>query len=528
LDKEAIMDREKIINNKLILTIFKIALISLTLLIIIFQLKEKLYINSQPPSPEWAKEVKVSSGNVTTGVKLIKYQGNYVLAHNDGKYIEVLKIDGLGSILKKQRMAVDFLEISNIALIEDGTYLYLFAGTIEWTEDVMSFKLDKDFNVLEKKPYPKQNMVSQVDDNSCIVNSWGKAQFINYKENIFKSIEGDMYLETCGVKTKEGYLFIYSSKLKGFEYLLINNGKIIKEGNFADIIPPSLIFHLNSVAVSADDEYAYLMVNMGIRGGKIDKQSCIEFGLNNNVVKQYTFRELALGDFVGLKSNSGGRFLVKSLVSKQITEIVIKEGKINYESNVSRLSKLNSYQSGNEEFVAFCNYEGANRYNIYVTSKSEAFKAKHSGETWIEKKRTLLSEIAGIASIGFQVFTLGFNWLIPILLVVSIYSIAGFKYKYKIQKIFFAVFSVAASILKSCVIYSIVFKRYSMMLPEIMNSSVMILGISIAISAISYGYSYTKYCNEDGGLFIIRFLPGLITDTLITLLLFVPFITNLY
>ncbi|MGH4123991.1 MAG: hypothetical protein ACREV6_13780 [Clostridium sp.] len=521
------MNKGEIINNKLILTVFKITLILLVVFIILFQLKEKLNTSSQPPSPEWAKEVKVSSGNVTTGVKLIKFQGNYVLAHNDGKNIEILRIDALGNVLKKERIPVDFTELYNIALIEDGNYLYLFVASLNLTTDLTSFKLDKDFHVLETKPYLGQNEVSQVDDNSCIVSSWGKAEFINYKENISKIVEGDLYRETCGVKTKKGYLFVCSNKLSGIECLIINNGKIIKKNNFSDIIPPSLIFHVNSVTISADNEYAYLLLSIGIRGGKIQQQTCIQFGLDNNVVKQYYFKDSPLTGFVALKSNSGGRFLAKSFMSGQITEVVMKNGKINYESDVSRLNKLNTFQSGNEDYVAFCNYEKFNTYGIYVTSKSEDFKVKHSGKTLIEKKRALSSEMAGIASIGFQIFTLAFNWLIPILLVVSIYSIACFKYKYEIQKIFFIIFSVAAGILKSCVLYTIVFAKYSTMLPEIMNSPVMITGICILISVISYGYSYTRYCTEEGGLFVVRFLPGLILDTLITLLIFVPFITNL-
>lgn len=522
------MKKSKVIDNKLILVIFKVIIITSVFFIILFQFKEKLHRNSQPPSLEWSKEVKVSTGNVTTGVKLIKYQGNYILAHNDGNYIELLRMDEVGNILNKERIPIDFGEIYNTALIEDGTYLYLFVAPLNWGTNLASFKLDKNFHVLGTKEYPGQHNVTQVDDNTCIVSSFQKAELINYKENIFKSVEGDMYSETCGVKTKKGYLFIYSNKLNGFEYLLIDNGKITQKNNFSEFIPPSAISNVNNVTISADNEYAYLMLSIGVRGGKTKSQRCIQFGLNNNFVKTYNLKDLPLTDFISLKSNSGGRFLAKSLIDGQITEIIMKDGKIHYERKISRLDKLNTYQYGNGDYAVFCNYQKTNNYDIYITSKSEDFRVKYSGRTWIEKKRALSSEITGILSIGFQIFTLAFNWIIPILIIISVYSIVGFKYKYKTQKNYFVVFSVAAGILKSYVTYSIIFNKYITMLPQIMNSSVKIIGICITISAISYGYSYAKYCMEEGGLFIVRFLPGLIADTLITLLLVVPFITKLY
>jgi hypothetical protein len=56
----------------------------------------------QPPSDEWSKEMVISHGNISVTPKIIGYKGGYIITHDDGNRIKLIRIDKAGNIINEK------------------------------------------------------------------------------------------------------------------------------------------------------------------------------------------------------------------------------------------------------------------------------------------------------------------------------------------------------------------------------------------------------------------------------------------
>jgi hypothetical protein len=74
-------------------------LVIMFIIITAFQYNISYQFRIEPPSKEWSKEVPVSEGRVKNYPKLVRYNDNFIIAHDDGSKVKIVMVDKLGKKL---------------------------------------------------------------------------------------------------------------------------------------------------------------------------------------------------------------------------------------------------------------------------------------------------------------------------------------------------------------------------------------------------------------------------------------------
>lgn len=519
-------------------TKFFIFILLFLFFIVGYQVQQQVKIMKQPPSKKWGKEIYISSGKISRNMQLIKYGGNYVLLHNDDFNFKVILFDSLGNVIKEKTIKSQSMsEIYDFALNLKNNIIILNAVT----EDdgiacLKTFKLNDNLEIISSKKSDLSSIAGfhYIDENVFVTSTFANDESsafptcYNHNINIYdcrtdkvEKIELSMKIdEVTGIEIDHGYIIVYHGEDNFFYYFTYNNGEVSEPKPFLEY-KKGITFSYEQPVLASDNNNFYLMFQK-IKQGGYNSTLLTQVNLKNNQVSQHDFKRLPMNNVKGFASQDGATYIYTSPFNNQVVDMTIKDGQIVEKSFVSRLAPLNINSYVCDEVAVFAKFERTDFYNVYVSSTGGDFKIKNNTLRKVDIKMALQKELKGLLNVIIYIFLLGTTWFLPLFAVASIYSSFSYKLANKNKIKSYVVFSIMGIIYKTLVVFNHYYADNLISYGILMNS---ILGVIIsAIISISiYGYYFYKYTENTEGIFVIRLLPPLLLDTIITLILFVPF-----
>jgi hypothetical protein len=534
-----------------------------------FQYYQHYLFRIQPPSEEWAKGIVISKGAVKNSPRIISFDGDYLVAHDDGENIKVIKIDKLGKKIEEKTIPGEDSYIKNINLITDGKYIYLnwmiFKNSVD---NVINIKLDEKLNILGRWEIKDVGEAIQVGENAMVIAYNNKIDFVDYITQKSTSVVAKNPSKFAATKTSDGYLITYyqpnffwgTLNSYGFWNFRVKNGIASK---------PSIV-HLRTIdgresvlgtALACDDKYAYLIIDrtVGKPGApaqygqsllvkfpwdgsgefipRFDKFGDItnldEIKSEEKILKILTKDEFTYNP-IGVSSGNEARFLSgytreygKSERQFDIMDFSLKDGKTVKSTFIDKTREGTTMPWVSGDMVVYCNQTSSGKYDICITSSREDFKQANNGPRPSEVKLAILDIIMDLANSLFGLFTIGLRWIIPSLVLISLYSLFSYKMSIKVKRNIFLIISMVSSVLKLLSAKSIFYSGY-ITFPGILNSTRAGLLICMLLSILSYGYGYLKYNNaynkNPGAMPIMYFTSAIIIDSILTQYIYAPFI----
>ncbi len=511
-------------------------LISVFAVIFIYHLVININNTTQPPSPVWGKEVLVSTGDGKTSAKIMKYNENYIIAHNYGNKVKILSVNGLGKKLEEQSFNAVSGEPKSVGLLTDGKNIYL--NWIENKGEIKNFKqliLDKDFNIKDKKEIDDIDDKIQIGDSLMIISFGDRMEISDIKNNNNKiTVKEDTPRRISGTKINNKYMISYCINTDLYKYFYIENGEMSK-AQIAGHMPGSYrMTYIGSNLVS-DGKYGYILnpyMYLGLNGGISELKFQLDSGKEGEVQEltdSEGYRETLL-EVVVNNSDGHGKILTsdqvpmgKKKVFSNISEYTIINGAASNPIPVSRTRAFSLYSDIAGEAVVFCDFEGG-KSNIYMTSKNEDFKNANNGRTIKEYKYAIQDTFEEILFVIGYMFPYGMLWLIPSICLAALICLVEYRLKDKFKKITFLAVYLFYLAIKGYFIYSVSLKRYAYFLPTYFTPLIGEVLITV-ISIICCVISYKKYIKDmETNVIAKNATPAFIMDAFLTLMIFVPFI----
>ncbi|MBU3189106.1 hypothetical protein K9O30_08665 [Clostridium bowmanii] len=510
---------------------FIISFIVLFLAIIGFQYKVEYDIRSQVPSSKWSKEVAISSGNVTSFPKSLKNDKNNIVAFNDGGKLRLVETDELGKKIAEKTFDTKDTLIKEVNLLKAQGFFYLSFNSYEnGANSLKIIKLDKGLNKIDASRIENITETCQIGDDILVVGYKEKIQVLDMAKNSKKDFDIKGATLLSGVKTENGFMFTYCNGEEGFSYITMKNG-VASAPKLAGVLNKSTAMSFIHTATSSDSKNGYLLVEYSVQGEIIGAR-ILEFALdgsNKNSSELYVNNNKYIYNVVGTYSKEGARFFATTdrifgTKDKQqaIVDFILKDNKVASYSYVTRLVGLTTYPAINGDTIAYCSYNKPNLYGVYLASQNEGFKVANNVHLPIETKQATLNTLQGaIYSLVYIIYPI--KWLMPVILLICILTFFSYSFSDKKKKISFILISVVSSALKISVVLSNSYGDNLYLLPQILAHKWVAVLISIFISTICYFFGYNLYSEDLDEMVISRFGIALLLDTMLTMMIFVPF-----
>ncbi|MCM1989743.1 hypothetical protein [Oceanirhabdus seepicola] len=505
-------------------TKFIVYILVLILIFVGYQFQQQVEIMRQPPSEKWGKEVNISNGKVTRNMKLIKYGYNYIALHNDDFNYKIIEFDYLGNVIKANEIQSDDLNgIYDLSLNLKDDFIYINALTKG--KDVIyleTLKLNNNLQLIscETEVLPNNKCFEHIDENIFITSDQHHIEIHDYKTGETKKVQVPLALdEVMGIKINDEYLIVYHAEDEYFYYFTYNNGKISEAKPFLKV-KKGVSTSYNQPVIASDGNNFYFITDIIKKGGYFNTLFS-QVNIQSGNASKYVFSNLIMKNLKGFYSQDGGRFIYTS-PSKQVVDMIIKDGKIIEEKNISRLSSLNINSYLIDDIAIFANFESKDFYNVYVSSIGEEYKIKNNILRKVDIKMAAEKEIKSLFNVITYFFLLGTAWVLPLFAAACIYSLISFRLVKKNKIKSYLVFSLIGILFTTFEIFNYYYSR-RLIHYGILQNPIIGISVSVIISASIYGYYLYKYNKDTEGLFMERFLPPLLVDTLLILVLFVPF-----
>jgi hypothetical protein len=518
-----------IVNKK----IFTILLTAFFVIIAVFHFQFNLNKRSQPPSENWSKEVLVSSGNLIGKPSILKFKDNYIVAHSDGNKIKVIVTDMMAAKINEKTFKVNGVDPLCTTALTDGKNIYVYWSISEGGKRSASYiKLDEKLNLLEESSIPGIYEIVSVGDSMLAINYGDKVELIDLPSGRKYSMQANEAEMLSSTRNSKAHIVSYKEKSGEIKYFLIVDGMPSSVRSAAQLTDVTSIIYVNS-ALTADDNYAYLLMeyrNKGEYGGTKEIKFPL-IGQEKAVIGEFKTDKTRtyISDITPYYEAGSAKFLARTTIpydKKREYDNIVEYNMTNRGKfiQVSRTKELSMYPTAAEGVVLFCDVVEKDKINVYMASNKKEFIDMHSGQRYSEIKLALIDTIGGILFSFVYIIPYGSIWVIPIIGIVSIYSVMEFKLPSKKKKAYFGVIYLSFFIFKCLGIRFVSFKRFGYYMPEFMTFPLSVL-ISIVISLVCGIYAYSKYSKgmeSDMGATAL-FMP-VVYDTILTLMVFVPFI----
>lgn len=519
------------------------------------QFYENYLFRIQPPSEEWSKEVVISSGKVKNTPKIIKYRDMYIVAHDDRDKIKVISLDKMGKILGEKVFPGGDELLLDLNLLTDGNSIFInWIYSKNTMKNIVNLKLDKDLKQLRKWEIQDVRDTYQINNNLMAISSPGRMEVLDFSNGTSSYVDINYASKLTSTKTKKGYLIVYYD-LENFKYITYSDGKL-SEPELIMFRPISSREMLINTAVACDDENGYLIIDKRMKN-VYGATSFITFPLEVDINAEKKLegygnfhydpgigyeRNLGLGQYtdftfnpLSVASGEEARFLIgaartygNSQRQFDIMDFKFKNGKVIEHTFIDKTREGSTMPWINEEIVVFCNQTAFGQYNICITSQNEAFKNVNNAVRLSEIKLALLDTLTSLGNSIFGLFTIGIRWILPVLFLISIVTLFGYKLSVKNKKILFAGICIIAGGLKIILAKNLYYGSYISVLPEYLRSSLIGIIIFCVISIMSYLYGYTKYIralrNNPDVMPIFTFIIAIVIDSILTQFVYSPYI----
>lgn len=511
--------------------IYIITIITMFLLILGFQYKADYDIRIQPPSDKWSKEVTIGKGNVTTFTKILKDDKNNIVLFNDGDKLQLVVTDDLGKKIKEKTFETKDTLVKEVNLLKGQEFFYLSWSSYENDANSLKIiKLDKELNELEQTKIEDITETYQIGETVLIVGHKDKIQVIDMDKNSINNLNIKGATLFSGAQTEKGFMFTYCDGNEGFSYITVENG-VASSPKIAGILKKSAAMTFLHTATSNDSKNGYLLIEYSVQGDFIGTR-VLTFafdGSSKDASELYIDNNKHIYNVVGHYSKEGARFFattdrifgVKDW-QQSIVDFILKDNKVASYCYASRLSGLTTYPAISGDTIAYCSYNKPGEYGVYLASENEQFKKINDIHLPIERKQATLNTLQGfIYSLVYIIYPI--KWIIPAVLLISIMTFFSYNFSDKKKKIYFLLISIASFAFKVSVVLSNSYGDNIYLLPQILGHKWMGIFISSVISLICYSFGYNLYKEDLEGMAISKFCIALALDTMLTMMVFVPF-----
>jgi hypothetical protein len=506
------------------------------LIITILHYRENLELRREPPSDKWAKEVLLSSGDITDYPQLIKYGEKYIVAHVDRNIIKILSTDNLGNKLQEKTFPSEGDMPRNVHVVTNESEINLMWITNDGDiKNIHSLELDSSFNIKNEDSINNVEDLKQVGNNLLVIGLKNTIRLIDYRLGKTTEISAPSNSMLCGTKSGDKYIVGFLNNFADFCYFLVENGVASEIKEVGVLKENSRVSYYNSaIAIEGDNGYIFAEYRyQGTYGGS----KVMEFALDGS---SYNTKETADKDRVisifnvtsytennnkGIRFLAGGyRPLGKKESYEDILNLELKNGAIEQSTPISRTRALSGFPSGYGDTIVFCDVVGINKSNLYMTSSREEFKTANNTNRNNEYILAFLDTAQSILFTFVYLIAYGALWIIPSFCIASVLSLIEYKLNNSYRKVTFISAYLFAFLLKAYFIYSIIFKKFRSFIPNNITPAAGI-GAILLISIICCIYGYRRYVvNMERNAIALNFSPLFILDSWFTLLLFVPFI----
>lgn len=492
----------------------------------------------QPPSEEWSKEVLVSSGVQNEATKpyprIIKIDGNCIIAHQNDASVKVVNVDNLGKKIGEKSFEQDDDKIKYINLLSDDEYLYLSLIKFKDSGRVMNFyKLDKNLNIVEEWKVENVDSSAQIEGNILITAYNDKLEVydVKSKTKIYKAVENAKLVS--GTKVNDLYMVSYQESNKYFKYFYVNPDGTVSETKSAGIMAPDEKGFFERVNLACDDEYGYILVDVKSAGDRFGTIRYLQFSFDGKVqdvkeLRQDPFRELYSP--IAVSSGDSARFIAGS--SRQfgkkeeqfdIIEFYFEDGIMKDYTIASRTKEASVYPAIFDDSMIFMD-NAENGYNIYLASMNEEFKSANNYPRDHESKMAFSDVISGFMNSITYIVIYGIVWIIVGLVCISAMSYFAYNMQDKTKIKVFSLIYLITTIVKLYSVYDFFYVKFGYMLPDAFTLPLIGLGASFIISIPCMMYGISRYKRNLESIPFASFSYALLIDTVLTQMVFIPFI----
>ena len=515
--------------------VFIIILSFMFIAISIFQYSLNYKKRIKPPSSTWSKEVLISSGNITTAPSILKFNGNFLVAHNDNSTIKLLCLDTLGRKNKEKTFSAKTTLPTSIEIFTDDKFIYLsWFKSDDKSKSLNTLKLDKNLNLIEE--YEDNHIKERIklDDHVMAVSYENIIKIIDLKSKkntIIKTEFAPSYI--AGTKLNDQYIISYMEGTQGVKYFYVKDGLASNIKLAGKVVEWSRV-HYTSSALSTDGKNAYMLLEYKYLS-EFNGQKLLTFSLDKEEYLVIDYTEKVNGgpfsNAISFKSNnaakfliSGGRVYEKKEFYSDILEITVNDKEVSNIIPLSRSRHASMYPAVYDDTVIFCDFIDKDNLNVYMTSSREDFKKANN---FNRKSEAILALSDTFESWMFSVVYIivyGSLWILPSICIASIASMFEYKLSDKKRKLLFLFVYSLIILIKCYFVYNISFEKYAFFLPEFITVPIG-FALTIMVSIPCCIYAYKKYAeNLQHNVIALSLSLPLIIDSLLTLYIFVPFI----
>lgn len=521
---------------------FWIVFLLVIILTSIFHYNLNYNIRILPPSDEWSKEVEVSSAKkIKTYPKMLQFNENTTIAHQDGETIKVIQLDSKGQKIKEKVIQGEDLFIKYVNLLKDDKNLYVnWIIKKDGVNSLINVKLDKDLNIVEKEKIDNPLESIQIGDSTLVIAYNNKIEIKDFitKRTVIKNVSSPSMLAGT-VRNGENFITYWENE-KVFKYFREKDGKAsdIKLAGAITIIQQRAT--LKSAVLGIDGKYGYIFLEMDSRDDGFGLAKLITFELDKESYTQREFRLQGYGkymyNFVSIPSDDGAKFMAvcerkigKKNYYKNIVEFKMKEQKVLDLSFVSRTFDPSMYPGANGDLAVFTSYGKDDAMHVFIASKDSEFKKLYNGPRAFERRTAIMDTIEGMVNGIFNTFIIGLGWIVPGVMVSVIVTIIVCRTKKdKIKFIAFSIGYLISALSIIYVIYDVFFTSGPKTLPGMLGNIFFSSFLILLLSANSFIYGYAKYKKRvtDTGesIPVFDFLPAIFFTSLLVLMIYVPFL----
>lgn len=515
-------------NNK---KIYSIVIGVLLVFILIFNYIININIYEKPPSDKWSKEVKIGEGKIRNNPVLINDGNKIIVGYENGNQLCLVETDQVGKKLKEKSYEVNEDFIMDITLVKskDG-YLFNFRSTEKSIGYIGTLVLDKDLNKIDERKITNVNAMYQLEDNLLLISYDDRLELINTETSYKTFINIGKLNMISAVKNKDGYFVSLLQDERNFKAIYIKDNKFKEIKDVIKIERRDGLTYTN-LACSQDDKYGYILLEQRYKSEFMGTR-VIQFDLNGD---EANLKELKVNNSkyiynnIGIYSEEGARFLATTErifggkdIQENIVDYVIKDGEVKYFDYATRLRNLCIYPYINDEMMTFISFNEDDKYNVNLASTKEDFKKVNNIPRSSEYITSFITMLQGILYALAYIFVYGLRWIIPSLVLVGVTSFFDYSINTSKRLKLFICIGIVSTILKTINIISVVYTKYSYAIPDVIASKFIGIVICVIISFFSYALGYEIYKKDLDNVTMIPFSIGLLIDTILTLLIFVP------
>ncbi|MEG0774158.1 hypothetical protein [Clostridium sp.] len=511
-----------------------IGIIVVFLLTLFFQYTYSYDLYKKPPSNLWSKEVKVGNGNTKTNPIVIKEDKRILVAYDDIKRLSISSTDSKGQPISSKNFSVDEEFIKDTLFVKTNNgYILGYNSTINSVGYLEKLFLDEELNLVKRERIEGVNFIYQLDSNNYVLAYKDKIEIIDSIRDKNQDVKVSDVSMITGSKVNNGFFICFIEGKDTFKFFT-TEGDIVNEPKIAAKLNKSDNVGYGQISCSSDGKKGYIILEEQFKG-EFNGAKGIEFSLDGSdsvVNPVYIGNSKIIRENTGVYSQDGGKFygvfgraFGKKSYQENIISFTLKDGKTSDIEYVSRTRETCFSPYVVDDYTAYLSFSGIDSKDINIGSTNEEFKQVNNAPRASERSRALGSAMEGLMYGLAYVFVYGFKWILPVMLVAGTFAFFDYAYSEKTKLRGFIGLAIFAIAVKTYGIIPVFYVDYAGLLPEVLSSKLVGVLVCSLIGAISYAYGYLLYKRDTEDLGILKFFISLFVDTVLTLVIFVPFIT---